>query len=118
MINPIFDFIDETVSPHVFRNMGFDAVFTQGAVWPSKEHDNYTRGFQDWLDNWEIDVPEGYTLISKYDTEDGPYALMVKPLTQYANLLLEFGDREDVKEAVSLDRKDWAEKMRDRRTKS
>lgn len=34
---------------------------------------------QDICRRWQPDVPEGWTLADKYDTEDGPYAIFIKP---------------------------------------
>lgn len=122
MNNPIFDFIDESFPSHVHENMGFNTIVIQGASWPSDESDKYAENPEEWMENWEIEVPDGYTLISKHDTEDGPFALMVKPTTRYAQALLEFGDSREIQEAVKLDNIDRAkwqrqrvEKMRARR---
>lgn len=46
------------------------------ALW--KEYSEGGDG-QDIYRRWQPEVPEGWTLADKYDTEDGPYAILIKP---------------------------------------
>lgn len=103
MSNPIFDFIEEGMpADWIFQNMGFEAIFLQGLSWPDDEYDEYDKNCDLWLENWDPGEVDGFTLVSKYDTEDGPYAMYVKPLTFFAKALLEFGFTEVAQKAAKM----------------
>lgn len=104
MHNPIFDFVDEGMDfGAICEQMGFGFIVYHGPDWMDDEYELYHVDALKWLDGWEIELPEGYTLMYKYDTEDGPRALAVKPVTAWATVLLAFGFSEQAQKALEID---------------
>ena len=88
--NVIFDFLEEGMPiKWILQNMGFEAKFLMPFL---EEYNSVYEGDPlKWMEVWQPEnIPE-FTLVSKYDTEDGPCAMYVKPLTYLAKSLLEFG---------------------------
>jgi hypothetical protein len=82
--------------------MGFEVNFVSGPDWLDDEYKEYENNPDTWLESWDPGEAEGFTLVSKYDTEDGPYAMYVKPLTFFAKALLDFGFSEEAQKAIKL----------------
>lgn len=102
MDNPIFDFIDEGMnSGEILENMGFCYAYVLSDV----DDEVYTRDVDAWLQNWKPEFGD-YVLVKKYDTENGPVALFVRPETRYAEALLNFGFSEIAQQAARLDHED------------
>ncbi len=107
MHNPIFDFIEEGMPAEwITRNMGFEVLFAFGLDWLSDDDDEdfekYNRNPDRWLENWDPGEVDEFTIVSKFDTEDGPCAMYVKPLTYFAKTLLEFGFTETAQKAAKM----------------
>lgn len=107
MHNPIFDFMEEGMpSEWIARNMGFEVLFAFGLDWLSddddEEFEKYSRNPDRWLEDWDPGEADGFTVVSKFDTEDGPCAMYVKPLTFFAKALLEFGFTEAAQKAAKM----------------
>ncbi len=103
MNNPIFDFLEEGMpAEQIVRNMGFEYLFAFGLDWLEDGYDEYEKDPDSWLENWDPGEAEGFTVVSKFDTEDGPCAMYVKPITFFAKALLEFGFTEAVQKAAKM----------------
>ena len=69
---------DGTDPEDIARENGFDIQFHR----LPDDHPlmpDYEEGASDVVERWEPDVPEGWTLGGKHDTEDGPTAFYIKP---------------------------------------
>jgi hypothetical protein len=103
MRNPIFDFVEEGMDADwIFRNMGFKVNFCLGLDWLDDGYDEYEENTDSWLENWNPGEADGFTLVAKYDSEDGPCAMYVKPLTFFAKALFEFGFTEAAQKASEM----------------
>lgn len=110
MNNPIFDFIEEGMpAKEIYESMGFDAVVIPGMDDLLDDDDKEVEAYQydpyAWLEKWEIDLSGGWYLAMKFDSEDGPIAIVVKPKTNFAKLLIEFGETEAARQAAEQDHK-------------
>lgn len=109
--NPIFDFTVQFEGPIGFEDvidaMGFDYRswhYDIDDILKLPNGEGYLQKPHHWLgENWEIDVPEGYTVISVFDHEDGPFTYAVKPKNQFATTLLKFGFSEVAQLASRID---------------
>lgn len=101
--NPVFDFLEEGMDAEwILGNMGFVVNFALGIDWLDDEFEEYEKNPGLWLENWDSGEVDGFTIVAKYDTEDGPVAMYVKPLTYFAKSLLEFGFTEKAQKASSM----------------
>lgn len=86
----------------ILRNMGFEVNFALGLDWLDDGYDEYEKNPDRWLEKWDPGEADGFAIVSKYDTEDGPCAMYVKPLTFFAKALLEFGFTEAAQKAAQM----------------
>lgn len=63
------------------RTLGFDVIHVDG------DEEFFEPGEFD-LARWEPEIPRGFSLAWKYDNHDGWGAILVKPLTQVARMLM------------------------------
>lgn len=79
-LNPIFEWIPEhMIFVEIVEAMGFDVQWVSPPGDESEWLDQYDNDTATFFMEWTPTVPEGWTLAGKYDTEDGPTALLVKP---------------------------------------
>ena len=88
-------------APNIFENMGFE-YFTTCPDLTEDEWEEYENPHE-WHKKWNPQGPEGYTLVSKHDSEDGPCALFVMPVTKFAKVLLDFGFTKEAQDAARAD---------------
>lgn len=82
--HPDIPYIDQEANlTTALRRAGFEASFVpmEGTA-PMSDVDAYFDGDTSVARNWTPPPPAGgrWQLIAKYDTEDGPHALFVKPI--------------------------------------
>ena len=117
MNNPIFDFIEEGM-PHqwIIQNMGFEYHTILVIDWLDEdgESEKYESDPGSWLDNWHPKSDDDFIFVSKYDSEDGPCALFVRPTTNFAKALLDFGFTDEAKSASEYDSSQRWEEFQER----
>lgn len=121
MNNPIFDFIEEGMPVEwIYKNMGFEIVSQLGIDWLEEEEmtEIYENDPYGWLESWNPSPAEGYYLVAKFDSEDGPVAIFVKPLTELARVQLAWGFSSEAQNAAMMDSQQkteaWEEYVRSR----
>ncbi len=116
--NPIFNFIGERQYADILRDMGFEfevIIINED----DEEYADYIADEEAFLDKWRPEFPEGFVLIWTYQTEDEGVALAVKPVTEFAKVMLAFGDTEEARAAHDQDREEakrqWLERVNGKR---
>lgn len=80
-IQPFFDSqIEEISPPDLARALGFDVITDENGI----DEDSllgalYNCDMEEGLSYWNPEIPEGYMLGGKYESDDGPFAFFVKP---------------------------------------
>lgn len=103
MTNPIFSFLEEGMDgAWILDSMGFE-FYNDRIDYGDLDQGEYNSKTDEWLERWEVSPADGYVLIDKYDTEDGPVAFFVKPKTEFVKVLLEFGFSKKAQTAFGVD---------------
>lgn len=90
MIHPLFAGFDEGHNmQRVAEALGFDSRFRTMDLedMGDSEQEAYDRDGMKFIDAWAPEVPDGFELAGKWDHEDGPVAMFVRPNSKMAEAL-------------------------------